>query len=543
MQWDFTAGNNPPPLHRSTTPIPPIRRPTPAPTGYAVSSPPSHSSFGPPSFPDPSHMVRLPPSSAPSMTPAFLDVPGHVPTVTREGRSPERRHHHHRHHSHSSSRPLHERPQSHERHHPRVHSVDYGRSHSQDRHRSRERSRESDGHHARKRDVSREHHHHTQKRDVSREHRHQHHVQHHKREQRHSTSSARAPPNSKVVQHLNNGHLLQAIDAAAQLIDTRGNSHDQLAPVIAPVIKHVIKHLCRPCLHRHSESQAMELFYPSPEHPAYNPIPYPAPNSTFQYSRCTGRKRALCIGINYTGQDKPLRGCINDAIHVRDFLRKHHGFPTDQIMVLRDDSSNPRKQPTRRNMLAAMQWLVEGAQKNDSLFFHYSGHGGQTPDKDGDEIDGFDEVIYPVDYKKRGHILDDEMHKIMVKAIPSGCRLTALFDSCHSGTVLDLTYVYTPSGRKKGVHVSSRALQRMATRADVISWSGCRDDQTSADTFQGGQPVGAMSYAIINSLRKNPHPTYQGLLQHLKALLYDRFNQTPQLGSSHHIDTNLQFVI
>ena len=71
-----------------------------------------------------------------------------------------------------------------------------------------------------------------------------------------------------------------------------------------------------------------------------------------------------------------------------------------------------------------MQWLVRGAQPNDSLFFHCespipkywvtyskhrvdSGHGGQTKDLDGDEGDGNDEVIYPVDYKNAGHIVDD----------------------------------------------------------------------------------------------------------------------------------------
>jgi metacaspase-1 len=54
-----------------------------------------------------------------------------------------------------------------------------------------------------------------------------------------------------------------------------------------------------------------------------------------------------------------------------------------------------------------MHWLVEGAQPHDSLFFHYSGHGGQTPDLDGDEDDGFDEVIFPVDYQTTGHIVDD----------------------------------------------------------------------------------------------------------------------------------------
>ncbi len=77
--------------------------------------------------------------------------------------------------------------------------------------------------------------------------------------------------------------------------------------------------------------------------------------------------------------------------------------------MLTDDSTNPRCQPTRKNMLDGMRWLVKDAQPHDSLFFHCnvtkdwsfhtlshsslldSGHGGQTRDKDGDEVDGYDE--------------------------------------------------------------------------------------------------------------------------------------------------------
>ena len=51
-----------------------------------------------------------------------------------------------------------------------------------------------------------------------------------------------------------------------------------------------------------------------------------------------------------------------------------------------------------------MNWLVRGAQPNDSLFFHYSGHGSQQQDHDGDEVDGTDETICPVDYKDAGQI-------------------------------------------------------------------------------------------------------------------------------------------
>lgn len=58
-----------------------------------------------------------------------------------------------------------------------------------------------------------------------------------------------------------------------------------------------------------------------------------------------------------------------------------------------------------------------------------SGHGGQTPDLDGDETDGLDEVIFPLDFQKKSHIVDDEMHEIMVHTLPIGCRLTAIFDA------------------------------------------------------------------------------------------------------------------
>lgn len=263
----------------------------------------------------------------------------------------------------------------------------------------------------------------------------------------------------------------------------------------------------------------------------------------FQYSRCTGKKRALCIGINYTGQDHELKGCINDTRNVRKALIRQFNYPRDSIIVLSDDASHPNNLPTRKNILSAMRWLVKGAEPHDSLFFHYSGHGGQTPDKDGDEIDGFDEVIYPLDYKKSGHISDDEMHSIMVKNLPTGCRLTALFDSCHSGTVLDLPYIYSNNGRLKGVYVTRHTLKAKETTADVISWSGCKDNQKSADTFAGGVAVGAMSYAFMSSLRANKDQSYQELLKDVRKRLIAYDNQTPQLGSSHRIDTNLKFVM
>ena len=48
-----------------------------------------------------------------------------------------------------------------------------------------------------------------------------------------------------------------------------------------------------------------------------------------------------------------------------------------------------------------------------------------------------------LDFKQAGHIVDDEMHDILVKPLPPGCRLTAIFDACHSATALDLPCAYT----------------------------------------------------------------------------------------------------
>lgn len=172
------------------------------------------------------------------------------------------------------------------------------------------------------------------------------------------------------------------------------------------------------------------------------------PQNGFQYSNCTGKRKALCIGINYTGTSNALRGCHNDAQNMAKFLCERHGFKQDDIVMLLDGMGGP-SEPTRANILRACQWLTSNAQPNDSLFFHYSGHGGTTKDLDGDEDDGYDETIYPVDHKSAGMIVDDELHEILVRPLPQGCRLTAIFDSCHSGSALDLPYMYDTSGKLK----------------------------------------------------------------------------------------------
>ncbi|KAI1132592.1 hypothetical protein F5Y10DRAFT_197377 [Nemania abortiva] len=177
----------------------------------------------------------------------------------------------------------------------------------------------------------------------------------------------------------------------------------------------------------------------------------------FRYSQ-PGRRKALFVGINYFGQRGQLRNCINDVRNMSTYLPEHFGYKREDMVILTDDQQSPMSQPTKANLLRAMHWLVEGARPNDSLFFHYSGYSGEEGHKDADEDadgkshgqdDGYYETIYPVDFRQVGHITDDEMHRIMVKPLRPGVRLTAIFDSCHPGTAIDLPYIYSTQGTLK----------------------------------------------------------------------------------------------
>ena len=152
---------------------------------------------------------------------------------------------------------------------------------------------------------------------------------------------------------------------------------------------------------------------PHPPSTSQHSFGVPGLNYSFAYSNCSGKRKALLIGINYIGQRGQLRGCINDVKNMSRFLQERFGYNQSDMVTLMDDQQHPKSQPTKQNILTAMHWLVKDAQPNDSLFFHYSGHGGQTKDLDGDEGDGYDETIYPVDFRHAGHIVDDEMHRIM----------------------------------------------------------------------------------------------------------------------------------
>ena len=99
------------------------------------------------------------------------------------------------------------------------------------------------------------------------------------------------------------------------------------------------------------------------------------------------------------------------------------------------------KKPTKYNMRRALYWLVQDCQPGDSLVFYFSGHGSQQINHNGDEIDGYDETLCPMDYQTEGIILDDEINETIVRPLPPRVKLHAIIDACHSGTMLDLPFL------------------------------------------------------------------------------------------------------
>ncbi|KAJ6748276.1 METACASPASE-4 [Salix purpurea] len=86
--------------------------------------------------------------------------------------------------------------------------------------------------------------------------------------------------------------------------------------------------------------------------------------------------------------------------------------------MLTEEETDPSRRPTKSSMRLALSWLVQGCRPGDSLVFHFSGHGSQQKDYNGDELDGYDETLCPTDFETQGMIVDDEINAVIVKPLP-----------------------------------------------------------------------------------------------------------------------------
>ncbi|KAK7412153.1 hypothetical protein VNO78_03602 [Psophocarpus tetragonolobus] len=274
-----------------------------------------------------------------------------------------------------------------------------------------------------------------------------------------------------------------------------------------------------------------------------------------------GNKRAVICGVSYGKRKFKLEGTVNDVVNMKSLLLDKFKFPTHCIRVLTEDEKDPSLIPTKRNILESLNWLVRDCESEDSLVFYFSGHGLQQPeDCKGDEIDGLDETICPVDFMREGMITDNEINSIIVKPLKKGVTLHAIVDACHSGTSLDLSYLCK---KEKGSWVwkenrppHTKEPMTQQTRGGLaICFSACEDCQMAADTaaFEGNKFNGIMTYLFSKIIKDIPEITYASLIEKiheeigkvhqskfynsiLKRIFHRKIDQDPLLSSSEKFD-------
>ena len=263
-------------------------------------------------------------------------------------------------------------------------------------------------------------------------------------------------------------------------------------------------------------------------------------------------KRAVLIGINkYQVPGADLQGCVNDVKNLKGALTTYYGFDDKDIITLTD------AQATKKAMEQAIKKLITKGKKGDVLLLHYSGHGSNVPDDNGDEADKRDEILCPTDLDWKDPFRDDWLRKTLGK-LRSGVNLTVIMDCCHSGTITrvmnpsdaprrqrylpcPLDLMATESGRKlrgtlRGqLRKASRGRKRKSDIVDAdigeLLITGCRDTQTSADAHIGGSYNGALTYYLVESIKEAEGKlTYRELHQRTAAKLkQEDFDQIPQL--------------
>jgi len=242
-------------------------------------------------------------------------------------------------------------------------------------------------------------------------------------------------------------------------------------------------------------------------------------------------KKALIIGINYIGTSSRLNGCINDAKSIETYLK---GNDFTSIKLLTDETDI---KPTKLNILNELKNILETSNKNDTIFIFYSGHGSYTLDRNGDELDGYDELIVPLDFN---YIRDDDIKAVINTYGKPDTNLIALFDCCNSGTALDLKYQILEKLNYDDITENTRVSE---TPCNTLFISGCRDEQVSIETTVNNETQGLMTWSFLQTVSNNNPITWRNLVKQMRELLKTKSYQIPQLSSGKLFNPDTNFTL
>lgn len=256
-------------------------------------------------------------------------------------------------------------------------------------------------------------------------------------------------------------------------------------------------------------------------------------------------KRALVVGVNYSGQSCALNGCAKDALALAAFLEERD-YQVAKLIDSDIKSEKTEVSPTRSNILQKLLELI--LSDAEELFFSFAGHGSRKIDRDGEEDDGRDEVLCPVDYRK-GVIRDDALRGVL-QCMRRRQRLVCIFDCCHSGSGMDLKFELFDRGGSSFRFFPAEERECLATPGHCLLLSGCQDDQTSAeaavpsDKGKGWDIRGALTVAAIQVMKeRGPGIPCSTLLREVRSVLQKgSYTQVAQLSAGRSCAPKVKFL-
>lgn len=236
-------------------------------------------------------------------------------------------------------------------------------------------------------------------------------------------------------------------------------------------------------------------------------------------------RHALLIGIGDYPSDSgwnTIHG--NNDIDIISSALVRQGFPADHIIKLTDSEA------TKENILLAIEKLSDRCQQGDVVYLHFSGHGQQITDLNGDEEDGFDEAWIPYDalkfyeagvYEGEKHLTDDELNTLFTKLrIRVGARgkIIIVADACHSGSgsrgLADDEVFVRGTGDKFIIPRQVSNVHRKPAPTEWLFVAACKPYQSNYEyRSASGEYYGVLSYVISEDSKQFDVCKYLDILQ------------------------------
>jgi len=236
-------------------------------------------------------------------------------------------------------------------------------------------------------------------------------------------------------------------------------------------------------------------------------------------------KRAFLVGISEYSSTPQSSDDIWSNIHGANDVELLSQTLKKQEFIIKKLIN---KAATAQQIRKELAKFVSTCNSGDIVYLHFSCHGQPVEDLNGDEKDGWDEALVPINaqkvYKKgkyagENHIIDDELNdylrSLRIKVGTKGF-VYVVIDACHAGSSYrgdeeeDSVII---RGTNKGFSISNKQytpridkrgkikIEKNASIANICILEACRSYQVNSEIRENGKYYGSLSFYVDRILR------------------------------------------